>query len=74
MANKKTTSQKLASGNLTLTTYQEDKMPRTYKNVEGYGLQDGMLCITTFDGVQRTRHVLNMAYYLGYDADVPLEN
>jgi hypothetical protein len=49
-----------------LLVYMHQKLPRTYKNVEGFGVADGILYINTDDGYEKELFVHTLHSIEGY--------
>ena len=51
-----------------LLVYMHQKLPRTYKNVEGFGVSDGILYINTDDGYEKALFCHTIHSIEGYSA------
>jgi hypothetical protein len=51
-----------------LLVYMHQKLPRTYKNVEGFGVSDGVLYIHTYDGDEKVLFCYTLHSIEGYSA------
>jgi hypothetical protein len=51
-----------------LMVYMPQKLPRTYKNVEGFGVSDGVLYINTDDGYEKALFCHTLHSIEGYSA------
>jgi hypothetical protein len=51
-----------------LLVYMPQKLPRTYKNVEGFGVSDGVLYIHTHDGAEKVLFCYTLHSIEGYSA------
>lgn len=56
------------SAGIELLVYMHQKLPRTYKNVEGFGVSDGMLYIRTYDGDEKAVFCHTLHSIEGYSA------
>jgi hypothetical protein len=51
-----------------LMVYMPQKLPRTYKNVEAFGVSDGILYIHTYDGDEKVLFCYTLHSIEGYSA------
>jgi hypothetical protein len=56
------------SAGIELLVYMHQKLPRTYKNVEGFGVSDGILYINTDDGYEKALFCHTLHSIEGYSA------
>jgi hypothetical protein len=51
-----------------IMVFMNQKLPRTYKNVEGFGVSDGVLYIHTYDGYEKVLSCHTLHSIEGYSA------